>query len=288
MPNFQNIYCIEKTTDYERVQKKEILPSQLLDARRKENHQNHILFMDNFLTSIQKIFPNTKLVKDKTMKNITPTKDDLIISCGGDGTFLACAQDYLNATLLGINTNYIPTDSIFGSLGALTNINKENITQRIQQLAEQKYSLKKWKRLSAKVGEKKVGCYAVNDIFVGQKISYKTCYCSLHSPKHYSEFSCSGILSCTGVGSHSWYRNAGGTPFGRSLDNFAYLVLSPNVKSPMHEYAEILAGYEQLRIRSLKSDVVIAFDSREFVFGKVNDTITIFLDKKKPIKVIDF
>ena len=288
MTNFKNIYCIEKTTEFERVQKKEILPNELLDSRRIENHKNHSQFMDNFLTNIQKFSPNIQLVKDKKMKSIQPTKEDLVISCGGDGTFLACAQDYFDATLLGVNTNYLPRDPIFGSLGALTSINKQNLPQRIQQLLTNKYTLRKWKRLTAQLSKKKIKYYAVNDIFVGQKISYKTCYCHLESPKHQSEFSCSGILSCTGVGSHSWYRNAGGTPFGRSLDNFAYLVLNPNTKSPIHEYSEILTGQENIIICSFKDEIVIAFDSRETIVGKVNEKIKIFLDDKKPIKVINF
>jgi NAD kinase len=286
--NFQNIYCIEKTTDFERVQKKELVESSLLNIRRKKNHENHEQFMAHFLKKIQTHFPKLQTIKDRDMKKIKPTKDDLVISCGGDGTFLACAQDYFDATLLGVNTNYLPQDPIFGSVGALTSINKENLDQKLEAFLKGAYTRKKWRRLAAKVGEKKIPHFAVNDIFVGPAFSYKTCYCSLKSPKHRSEFFCSGILSCTGVGSHSWYRNAGGTPFGRSLDNFAYLVLTPDIKSLLPEYSEILTGKESIDIFSLKAKILLVFDSRESITVGVNEKIKIFLDHKKPIKVIDF
>lgn len=288
MKKFQKIYCIEKTTDFERVEKKEILASDLLHARRVKNHENHRQFMDYFLGEIQKHCTNFQLIKDRDMKKIHPTKNDLIISCGGDGTFLACAQDYFGTTLLGVNTNYLPNDPIFGSIGALTNINKNNLDKKLDEFLAEKYTQKKWRRLTAKIGGKNMLRYAVNDIFIGQEVSYKTCYCSLQSPKHKSEFFCSGILGCTGVGSHSWYRNAGGTPFGRSLDNFAYLVLNPNVKSPLPDYSEILAGQDSIKIRSLKEKVVVVFDSRDSVTVGVNEEIEVFLDHNNPIKVIDF
>ena len=285
---FKNIYCVEKTTDFDRVKKKEFLHSDLLASRRRLNHENHRRFMDSFLDVMQKNFSNIKLINDINMKTIAPNSQDLVISCGGDGIFLACAQDYLKATLLGVNTNYLPKDSIFGSFGALTSIDKTNLKKRIDQLYQQKYQIKEWRRLSAEMEGKKLAPYAVNDIYIGRKLSYKTCYYSFQSPKYNGEFFCSGILSCTGVGSHSWYRNAGGTPFGRSLNSFAYLILAPNVKSPFFQYSEILAGNEEISICSLKDDIVVVFDSRELVHARVTQEIKIFLDHNMPIKVIDF
>ena len=288
MNNFQNIYCVEKTTAFERVKEQKIQPTNLLAARRINNHKNHTQFMSFFLQKLQKNFNNFQLIKDKEMKNIQPNTKDLVISCGGDGTFLACAQDYLHTTLLGINTNYLPQDIIFGSLGALTSINKNNLEKRWKQLVEQNYTLKRWKRLTVKIDENYSHHYAVNDIFIGKKTAYKACYCSLESNKHFSEFFCSGILSCTGVGSHSWYRNAGGTPFGRSLDSFAYLVLNPNIKSPLPETSEIISGKESIKIKSLKDEIIVAFDSRDSIAVPVNKEIEILLDDKNPIKVVNF
>ena len=149
------------------------------------------------------------------------------------------------------------------------------------------FSIQNWKRLAATINSKKIPHYAVNDIFIGNQKAYRTCYLSLQTKRYYSEFFCSGILSCTGVGSNAWYRNAGGNPFDKNLNAFSYLVLNPQTKITTPCSSEILAGSENITLRTLRDNIIICFDSRTEIATHINDEIKVFLDNTKPIKVIN-
>ena len=290
MHNFKKIYCVEKTTLLERISRDKKSLSNMqkspLQKRIEKNHKNHNLFMEIFKKILLKKEPKAVFIKDSQIKKIHPRKNDLVISCGGDGNFLSCAQNYLNATFLGINTTYIPQDPVFGSQGALTNINKENLSEKWQKFLNQDYSIQNWKRLSASINGKKLKKYAVNDIYIGNQMSYLTCFFSLQTPEHTSEFFCSGVLTCTGVGSNAWFRNAGGNPFAKNLNAFSYLVLTPQAKTPPARVSEILAGGQKIKLRILKDKMVVCLDSREIFFTRMGDEVEIFLESDNFMPVI--
>ena len=123
---------------------------------------------------------------------------------------------------------------MFGSQGALTNINKENLSEKWQKFLDQDYSIQNWKRLSASINGKKLKKYAVNDIYIG-KMSYLTCFFSLQTPEHTSEFFCSGV-TCTGVGSNAWFRNVVVIRLQKTLMPLVILCLLPKPKHHLLEY----------------------------------------------------
>ena len=290
MHNFKKIYCVEKTTLLERIsQDKKSLSSvqkSPLQKRIEKNHKNHNLFMDFFKKILLQKEPKAVFIKDHQMQTILPRKNELVISCGGDGNFLSCAQKYLEATFLNINTTYIPQDPVFGSQGALTNINQENLSEKWQKFLAQDYSIQSWKRLSASINGKKIKKYAVNDIYIGNQMAYLTCFFSLQTPEHISEFFCSGVLACTGMGSNAWFRNAGGNPFAKNLNAFSYLVLHPQAKTPPARVSEILDGKQKIKLRILKDKMVVCLDSRGVISTKIGDEIEIFLESDNFIPVI--
>lgn len=288
MQKFRQIYCVEKTTLFERIKNnpKHNRIKDDLTNRVRQNHNNHCDFMEVFKKKLKDQFPKATILKDEQLDKIKTTEEDLIITCGGDGSFLNCAQKFRDSFLLGVNTNYLPNDLIFGSLGALTTINKKNLERKWKAFCKGNYSTQKWQRLAAKINGKKVNQYSVNDIFIGSPRSYLTCYFSLETNSHQSEFFCSGILTCTGTGSNAWYRNAGGSPFDKNLNAFSYLVLSPQAKTPPSCISEILSDSNKLILRVLKDQVILCFDSRKEIKTFINDEIEIFLDENKPIKVI--
>ena len=97
---------------------------------------------------------------------------------------------------------------------------------------------------------------------------------------------CIGVLTCTGVGSNAWFRNAGGNPFAKNLNAFSYLVLTPQAKTPPARVSEILAGGQKIKLRILKDKMVVCLDSREIFFTRMGDEVEIFLDSDNFMPVI--
>ncbi len=76
---------------------------------------------------------------------ITPSKDFLAVSLGGDGTFLRCAQLVapFDVPILGVNV---------GSLGFLTQINSDELIRALEQVRSGQYSIEERMRLEVKTG----------------------------------------------------------------------------------------------------------------------------------------
>ena len=116
----------------------------------------------------------------------------------------------------------------------------------------------------ASINGKKIKKYAVNDIYIGNQMAYLTCFFSLQTPEHISEFFCSGVLACTGMGSNAWFRNAGGNPFAKNLNAFSYLVLHPQAKTPPARVSEIFV--EITPLESKQTTILKSFRIRNPIF----------------------
>ena len=293
MDKFNKIYCIIKTSQYREIEnhpgKNKILQKLLPQYKKRilYNHKEHYNFIGNLQKWAQPYNKKFEFISDKEIKNIAPTAKDLIISCGGDGTFLNCAQHFSRCTLLGINSNYT-TGKIHGSIGALTCINKNNFQNIMQQFLCEQYSINFWKRLAVEINDKPVFHYAVNDIYIGNKIAYMSSDITVCTDTFQDDFSCSGVIVCTGMGSTAWFANAGGTSFRNEMHAFGFLLLSPSIIRNTEHCMKIILPHQKFIVYPNRNDYVIAFDSKTSLKVNLFDKISVYLDDSKPLRVITF
>jgi len=291
---FRDIFCVVKTSEYthhnsteERARRFKRL-SQATQEQITLSQKNQIHFLEQLQESALEINLEIQFVSEKTMNSISPGVNDLVISCGGDGTFLSCAQKYQTSALLGMNSDYQHKPGS-GSYGALTSTNYLNLKQNLRNLKDQQFSIFTWNRLQASINGTLVERYAVNDIYFGQKIAYQTCDLRIAQTGIYEEFSCSGVLCCTGMGSHAWYYNAGGSPFSNELDAFGFQVLFPNLKRPLRFTSGIVASRYDLLIIPERDHYILSYDSKSNVIETfLGDEIRLFLAPENAVRVVSF
>ena len=294
MALFPKIYCIIKLSELDYHQTfsggSQRL-AKLREAKRIELEQSHLnqqSFIQSLKEEAQRQGLEITFVNQMEVGNLSPGPDDLVISAGGDGTFLNCAQRFSQSILLGMNSDYQPKAGV-GSHGALTSINKINLKSRMKDLAQGSYSIAEWSRLQVTINGKVIDRYAVNDIYYGQSISYRTCDILIEQCGDSEEFNCSGILCCTGMGSHAWHYNAGGSPFSNELDAFGFRVLFPNVKRTLKFASGILKKGQEILITPERDGYILSFDSSpEVIETEMGDEIRVSLAEDKAIKVISF
>src|SRR3989338_7560756 len=175
----KTITCIIKTTQYERYLKSPLwkkLPSEKKESLRQE-HQHHTAFVAALQHYLRKEF-RFKVTYSKSASRILATnkkaaETDLIMTVGGDGTFLEAAQYAGKIPIVGVNSNYQP-DPKHGSIGALTSIDSRNFRERLGRLQRGGFIMQKLPLLTVKVNGKIMPQHAVNEIFIVNKKSYKS------------------------------------------------------------------------------------------------------------------
>lgn len=293
MTSFSNIYCIVKQSGYSynlatpsRTARFEKLSPQK-KARLYQSHQNQSKFLEDLKQTATKLGLDIHYVAEQEMHSVSPGGNDLVFSCGGDGTFLTLAQIYHNVTLLGLNSDYDPDG--YGSYGALTMINSTNLVKKLTRLANGDFVINEWSRLQAELNGKKLEKLAVNDIYFGTSVSYRTCEITVNVMDMEEEFHCSGLIACTGMGSHAWYYNAGGSPFNNDLDAFGFRILIPILKRPLKFTSGVISDRNEIIIHPNRDNYVLSFDSKSDVIQTaLGDEIRISLSKDNPVRVVVF
>ena len=293
--SFDRIFCVSKTTTYEinheneeKVRKFEGLPA-LMQKRIRESHERHRLFLANLREDFEDAGVRVEYLKEDGLDLIAPEKNDLVISCGGDGTFLSCAQNFPDSLLLGTNSDYRDENPKMGSLGALTSVDRRNLPKMVAKLLSGGWKSLIWRRLGAKINGRQLNRLAVNEIFFGSKLPYLTCEMRIAIQRMDSAFLSSGLICCTGMGSHAWFAKAGGTPFSNELDAFGVMVLWPNRNHNNSQTAGIFSDRHTLKIRPNRDGYVLAFDSKtNTIETSLDDHVEIYLDEERPLKVIGF
>lgn len=134
-------------------------------------------------------------------------KCDLIISLGGDGTFLKTARTaYLaNIPILGIN---------LGALGFLTDIEKGEIDKSVESIFNNNYIIEERMMLSSKIykgGKLFAQDVAINDVVISRGGIPRILHLSIFIDDNLCEmFPCDGIVVATPTGSTAYSLSAGG------------------------------------------------------------------------------
>ncbi len=237
---------------------------------------------ERIIDKIKEIFNDSEIkiiLFDEFEKNHAKNHD-LLITLGGDGTFVKAAN-LTDSLILGINSN--PENSE----GALTSITVNEIN-KLERLKEKNFEIIERQRIEVKLNGNILDEKAINEVYVGTLSQFHISRYKIKFKEKEEEQRSSGIIISTGTGSNAWFLSAGGKPFGYSEKKICFIIREPyfgkRIFIPKLLNGEIFED-EALEIESVRDfGGIIAVNEVIYNFNK-GDRVEIKLSKK-PLKVI--
>jgi len=206
---------------------------------------------------------------------------DLVLTIGGDGTFIKASHFIEGIPILGINS-----EPEF-SEGALKSL-KENELDQLENMINGKFKILERERIKIKLNNKIIDKHAINEIYIGAAKQFHTSRYKIKFKNKSEEQRSSGVIVVTGSGSNAWYKSAGGTPFNHNEKKLAFLVREPyfgNLFKPTMIQGEISLGEKIEFISKKHEEGIIAIDSNVIFDFNEGDIVEIEISDK-PLKVL--
>ncbi len=143
---------------------------------------------------------------------------DLVVTIGGDGTFLDVSHYLTDQLLLGVNA--APLEST----GALCRARLDNFLSLMIDLITGKLKPRIVPRLQVKVGKKEIPYPALNEVLFAHQSPAGTSRYLISFGKKTEEHKSSGIWVSTSIGSTAAIRSAGGIPMAPTHQGMQYIV----------------------------------------------------------------
>jgi len=200
---------------------------------------------------------------------------DLLVSIGGDGTFLRTIEYVrdLNIPVMGINT---------GNLGFLATIKKENLDQAVEKIYNKKFKIEN--RSVIKVNSDEIGLpknlfpYALNEISVVRKdttsmINIRTSLDGNHLNSYWAD----GLIISTPTGSTGYSLSCGGPVISPSSGSLVLTPISPHnlnarplVISDETKIELSVSGREEKHLLSIDSKIFTVQNQTKITIEKPN------------------
>ncbi len=206
---------------------------------------------------------------------------DILFSMGGDGTFLRAAHKYLECKvpLIGVN---------LGSIGFLTEIQKEDFEDAVDRLIAGKYTLENRTQLDVTLcsedGTVKEHGLCLNDAVIARGVNMHVVNLDLLIDHDYVErLSGDGVILSTAMGSTAYCLAAGGPIVKPELDVFMVTPICPHT---LHNRSYIVSGDSEIEINIGRfTDVpVLSLDGRPNIMLEYHDRI-ILKKSENPVVV---
>lgn len=197
---------------------------------------------------------------------------DVIVSIGGDGTFLSVISKYrdLNKPFIGINK---------GSIGFLTEISEYNLEDAVDRIIQSKYTILERMQLKAdlfdKDGNLKCSDICLNDISVlrGAK-PHITKLTLFIDGERVEKFYGDGIVVATPTGSTAYTLAAGGPLIMPNMDVILVTPLCPHTLQHM-SYVIGPDSKVEIHLGEFETVPIICSDGRELPSIEQNDVLRI-------------
>ena len=236
-----------------------------------ENLANQIKY--NFKDDFEIYVQSTAI----SLENGLPTKPDLLISIGGDGTILRCAKvlNGTNCPILGVN---------MGNVGFLCEMDSSDISSKLPNYLNGQAVIEKRSKLKVNLVSlnSKKEYSALNDLVLsrGSKIRVVNVEAFING-NHFATYKGDGIVISTATGSTAYSLSLGGAILSPSSNNM--------IMKPIAAHTSLMGGLviEKDVLISLKAssneDLTISVDG--FIDNKVDDfdQIDIEIDKENKV-----
>ena len=242
------------------------------------NHAKHSkFFIEKNILDVLENTEDLNLIPFETSNDLD-SSIDIMVSIGGDGTFLRCIEFIreLDIPVMGINT---------GNLGFLATSKKEDINDSISKIFHKDFNVEN--RTLIKVNSDEIGINdyvfpcALNEVSVVRKdttsmINIKTSLDGNHLNTYWAD----GLIVSTPTGSTGYSLSCGGPVISPTSGSFALTPISPHnlnvrplVISDMTKIELSVSGREKNHLLSIDSkiftienDTIIKIEKAEFNF----------------------
>jgi NAD+ kinase len=279
------ILIVSKETRLEYLQKHNQLEN--IDKKKFDNinddHKRHYTAYDLLTQNLQKNNLKFDSIKDKSIQETDFENYQIIITLGGDGTFINSCARIRTQKIIGINSE--PRKSV----GGLAKFVPSDIIGLCERIANNQLEIDNWDRLSARVNGEELPFWAINEILISKPSIYQTS--KLHVNLGDTQGFCygNGIIIATQRGSTAFYHSASGEPFAtKEFGTFGYaLVLPFQIKGDITK-TTILGPNEKLEITPKRSGHSLIFDCDEKRIFKLKDEdeVEIFRTNDNILKVV--
>lgn len=241
-------------------------------------HMNGSRRLRQFLGDLQMDFDwvyHNNLVKDQL------NEVDLVITFGGDGTFIEAANLIEDSFILGINSH--PNSSE----GALMSLSTDNL-EDLKDILNGNFQILERQRAEVRLNGKLLGEYATNEVYVGALSQFYSSRYIINFKGKEEEQRSSGVIISTGTGSRAWHLSAGGKKFHHAEKKLSFVVREPyygkRLYCPTIISGEILEDEKIVLTskRSFGSILAIGFKAYDL---KENDVVEVTLSEN-PLKVL--
>ncbi|QQX77942.1 MULTISPECIES: NAD kinase [Aequorivita] len=254
----------------------EIYIQMLLDALQKKEAE--VVIEENFLGIINKNQDITKNFSSFSTFTELDSSFDLFFSIGGDGTLLKAVTFVadLGIPIVGINT---------GRLGFLATIQKEEMTESLNQILEGEYSISERSLLTVETSPKNEEIqplnFALNEVAVNRRnttsmIKVET----LVNDKYLTSYWSDGLIVATPTGSTGYSLSCGGPVIDPEAKN---IVLTPIAPHNLNARPLVIPDSSSisLKVSGRENTFLVSMDSR---IATLENETTIFI-KKAPFTI---
>jgi NAD+ kinase len=207
--------------------------------------------------------------------------NDLILSVGGDGTFLKAVHLAGDSIVCGVNANPATNE------GALCSVTREDLEPKLTRLFDGDFGVDELTRARVRLVISGRSYHALNDIYFGSERSYHTSRYVIKSAAIREAQKSSGIIISTKTGATAWYASAGGDRSGFEADELRFLVREPysgRLTKPLLTGGTI-SGDEKLYLSPKMPDPIIAIDSLEAIHLNDDEEVEVSVSNR-PARVV--
>lgn len=210
-----------------------------------------------------------------TDATLIPKDIQCILVIGGDGTLIQAARDLaeLNIPMLGVN---------FGTLGYLTEVEKDNLYPSLDKLMKDDYQIEERMMLEGSVirGGKPISTMvALNDVVFSRSGALRVIDFKIYLNGEFLNFySADGIIISTPTGSTGYNMSAGGPIVSPDAK---LMVMTPICAHTLNNRSIVLSGNDRITLEfcrdrgGLSDDRLVSFDGDNAVNAVVGDTVEI-------------
>ncbi len=144
-------------------------------------------------------------------------KYDLVISVGGDGSFLEASHQLEKGLILGVNSD------TSHSVGKLCPANRSNFEYYFNQIQKGHFKIQSLHRMEVRLNRKKLAFYVLNDILVTHLCPAAMSHYTIQIGSVAEKQRSSGVWISTAAGSTAAMHSAGGRPMLQTSKALQYL-----------------------------------------------------------------
>ncbi len=279
--SYQKMVLEEKSSYYNRL----VRENNISVRQWKQLHKEHLATIKRVEACLQEHGIPFKAYN--RFKIRLPVKADLIITVGGDGTFLESSHYATNQILFGVNST--PTSSV----GHFTAVHGVGFEKKFKQFLAGRARLKTLQRLQAHCGRTKLGPPVLNEILFTSRNAGATSRYWMRVNKgarkgRFEEQKSSGIWVSTPSGSTAAIHSAGGKRLPMEANKFSYRIRELyKQRGIKHLYrSDVLGPKDAIQLTAKMDDGALFIDGSHVIIKvRRGETLTFKLSTK-PLRIV--